>query len=101
GWPFLKIVRRCPTLPQGPPCSTIGAESLSFRVRNVTGRFPLAMAAETLWIYQSVCGRWSRYTAYGGTRPAKQAPDRKSGTTKWTQAANTHSSQGRVVLSSC
>ena len=41
-------VRRCPTLPQGPPCSTIGAESLSFRVRNVTGRFPLAMAAETL-----------------------------------------------------
>ena len=48
----LKYVRRCPTLPQGPPCSTIGAESLSFRVRNVTGRFPLAMAAETLWIYQ-------------------------------------------------
>jgi hypothetical protein len=43
----LKGVRRCPTLPQGPPCSTIGAESLSFRVRNVTGRFPLAMAAET------------------------------------------------------
>ena len=43
-------VRRCPTLPQGPPCSTIGAESLSFRVRNVTGRFPLAMAAETLLI---------------------------------------------------
>lgn len=42
------IVRRCPTLPQGPPCSTIGAESLSFWVRNVTRRFPLAMAAETL-----------------------------------------------------
>jgi hypothetical protein len=41
-------VRRCPTLPQGPPCSTIGAERLSFRVRNGTGRFPLAMAAETL-----------------------------------------------------
>lgn len=41
-------VRRCPTLPQGPPCSTIGAESLSFRVRNVTGRFPLAIAAVTL-----------------------------------------------------
>ena len=53
-WPPLGVairvigVRRCPTLPQGPPCSTIGAESLSFRVRNVTGRFPLAMAAETL-----------------------------------------------------
>ncbi|MFF3155634.1 hypothetical protein, partial [Streptomyces sp. NPDC057910] len=26
-----KIVRRRPTLPQGPPCSTIGAERLSFR----------------------------------------------------------------------
>ena len=57
GWPFHKEVRRCPTLPQGPPCSTIGAESLSFRVRNVTGRFPLAMAAETLLIYSFV--RWS------------------------------------------
>lgn len=42
------FVRRCPTLPQGPPCSTIGAASLSFRVRNVSGRFPRAMAAETL-----------------------------------------------------
>ena len=47
------IVRRCPTLPQGPPCSTIGAERLSFRVRNVTGRFPLAMAAETLLMFQT------------------------------------------------
>ncbi len=35
-----KEVRRCPTLPQGHPCSTIGAVRLSFRVRNVTGRFP-------------------------------------------------------------
>src|SRR3954467_4800102 len=53
------IVRRCPTLPQGPPCSTIGAERLSFRVRNVTGRFPLAMVAETLWRYigGQPCGR--------------------------------------------
>ena len=48
---LLKEVRRCPTLPQGHPCSTIGAEGLSFRVRNVTGRFPFAMAAETLLIY--------------------------------------------------
>ena len=54
GWPFcLKGVRRCPTLPQGPPCSTIGAVRLSFRVRNVTGRFPHAMAAETLLMFQS------------------------------------------------
>ena len=49
----LKEVRRCPTLPQGPPCSTIGAVRLSFRVRNVTGRFPHAMAAETLLMFQS------------------------------------------------
>ena len=72
-------VRRCPTLPRGPPRSTIGAESLSFRVRNGTGRFPLAMAAETLWMFRSThpapgCG-------VGG-------PDRLSGTTKWTRARN-------------
>lgn len=53
GGHFVKEVRRCPTLPQGPPCSTIGAERLSFRVRNGTGRFPLAMAAETLLMFQS------------------------------------------------
>ena len=35
------FVRRCPTLPHRSQCSTIGAEGLSFRVRNVTGRFPL------------------------------------------------------------
>ncbi|MDZ8277093.1 hypothetical protein R2Q81_14225, partial [Microbacterium aquimaris] len=30
GWPFpVREVRRCPTLPQGVPCSTIGAERLS------------------------------------------------------------------------
>src|SRR3954466_4053725 len=58
GWPLYKEVRRCPTLPQGHPCSTIGAESLSFRVRNVTGRFPLAMAAETLLMFQGI--RWLR-----------------------------------------
>ena len=47
-----RIVRRCPTLPQGPPCSTIGAKTLSFRVRNVTGRFHLAITTETLLTYQ-------------------------------------------------
>src|SRR3712207_3086672 len=41
-------VRRRPTLPHSLPCSTIGAEGLSFRVRNGTGRFPLAMTAVTL-----------------------------------------------------
>src|ERR1700709_290839 len=42
-------VRRRPTLPRSGPRSTIGAERLSFRVRDGTGRFPLAMIAETLW----------------------------------------------------
>ena len=44
----MKNVRRRPTLPRGPPRSTIGAEGLSFRVRNGAGRFPFAMTAETL-----------------------------------------------------
>ena len=35
------FVRRCPTLPHSHGCSTIGAEGLSFRVRDVSGRFPL------------------------------------------------------------
>ena len=59
GGHFSEEVRRCPTLPQGPPCSTIGAERLSFRVRNVTGRFPLAMAAETLLMFQTNSQRQS------------------------------------------
>ena len=46
------FVRRCPTLPHRLQCSTIGAERLSFRVRYVSGRFPLAMAAVTLWSYE-------------------------------------------------
>src|SRR4029453_7256730 len=41
-------VRRCPSLPHPPGCSTIGAVGLSFRVRNGTGRFPHAMTAVTL-----------------------------------------------------
>ena len=36
-------LRRRPTLPHPPRCSTIGAVGLSFRVRNETGRFPNAM----------------------------------------------------------
>ena len=47
------VVRLRPTLPHRLQCSTIGAEGLSFRVRNGTGRFPLAMTAETLWRCQS------------------------------------------------
>ena len=43
-----RYVRRCPTLPHPGGCSTIGAERLSFRVRNGTGRFPHAITAETI-----------------------------------------------------
>src|SRR5207253_10269436 len=43
-----KHVRRRPTLPRGPPRSTIGAEGLNFRVRNGTGCCPFAITAETL-----------------------------------------------------
>src|SRR3954466_13403357 len=43
------VVRRRPTLPPRLQGSTIGAERLSFRVRNGTGRFPFAMTAVTLW----------------------------------------------------
>ena len=45
------FVRRRPTLPPRLQGSTIGAEGLSFRVRNGTGRFPFAMAAGTLLRY--------------------------------------------------
>src|SRR6187402_244894 len=48
---FSMFVRLRPTLPHRHQCSTIGAEGLSFRVRNGTGRFPFAMTAETLWRY--------------------------------------------------
>ena len=65
--PIEEDVRRRPTLPRSPPRSTIGAERLSFRVRDGTGRFPFAMVAETLWR----CGR---------------ANDRTSGTAQWTRS---------------
>src|SRR5699024_1942536 len=45
------VVRLRPTLPHRLRCSTIGAERLSFRVRNGTGRFPFAVTAVTLWKY--------------------------------------------------
>ena len=47
GHSLMVDVRRRPTLPHPPECSTIGAGGLSFRVRNVTGRFPSAMTAVT------------------------------------------------------
>jgi hypothetical protein len=48
GATLFMYVRRRPTLPRGPPRSTIGAEGLNFRVRNGTGCFPFAITAETL-----------------------------------------------------
>src|ERR1035437_6766585 len=48
GGSFTMYVRRRPTLPHRHQCSTIGAEGLSFRVRNGAGRFPFAMTAVTL-----------------------------------------------------
>src|SRR3954470_6726097 len=75
--PCRKYVRRRPTLPHSPPCSTIGAERLSFRVRNGAGRFPFAMAAETLWRYIGV----PAFVAKGGN----SIPDRISGTAQWTR----------------
>src|SRR5205809_5014286 len=42
-------VRRRPTLPPRFQGSTIGAGGLNFRVRNGTGCFPSAIAAETAW----------------------------------------------------
>ena len=45
---FLWCGRRCPTLPHPGGCSTIGAGSLSFRVRKGrSGRVPAAMTAAT------------------------------------------------------
>ena len=57
--------RWCPTLPHPGGCSTIGAVRLSFRVRNGSGRFPVAVTTETttwavldrhLWCGYSVIG---------------------------------------------
>ena len=75
-----KYVRRRPTLPRGPPRSTIGAEGLNFRVRNGTGCFPFAMAAETLWRCHVV-------------------PDRTSGTAQWTHAKSISRSQATRPIS--
>ena len=39
----LIMIRPCPTLPHALACSTIGAESLNFRVRNGNGCDPFAI----------------------------------------------------------
>ena len=62
--------RWCPTLPHPGGCSTIGAVRLSFRVRNGSGRLPVAMTTETtvravrhrrlVRLFGYPCGRLSR-----------------------------------------
>ena len=51
GWRFradcVVCARWCPTLPHPGGCSTIGAVRLSFRVRDGSGRFPVAVTTET------------------------------------------------------
>ena len=68
------VVRRSPTLPHAPACSTIGAGRLNFRVRYGTGCFPSAMATGTV----SDTGRRSP--------PGSGFPVRVSRTTQWTRA---------------
>src|SRR4051794_27690086 len=46
---FREDVRRRPSLPPRHQGSTIGAEGLSFRVRNGTGRFPFAIVPPKLY----------------------------------------------------
>src|SRR5579863_5984139 len=77
--PSAEDVRRRPTLPRGPPRSTIGAEGLNFRVRNGTGCFPFAMATETLL----------RCTA------VQKTTDRISRTAQWTQNIHQSPSESR------
>ena len=60
--PEVLYVRRRPSLPHGPPCSTIGAERLNFRVRNGAGCFPFAMITETLWRCQRLLDNKCRPT---------------------------------------
>ena len=60
-------VRRCPALPHHPWCSTIGAGGLSFRVRNVAGRFPSAITAVTLsTCQQATVGLFVGCDVHGG-----------------------------------
>ena len=52
----VRVVRRRATLPHPVGCSTIAVPSLSFRVRNGTGRLTWAMAAANLLLYGQTLG---------------------------------------------
>ena len=62
--------RWCPTLPHPGGCSTIGAVRLSFRVRDGSGRFPVAVTTETTtWaVRQCSCDSVVRLPADTHTR---------------------------------
>ena len=79
------IVRRRPTLPHRLQCSTIGAERLDFRVRNVAGYFPLAMVAETLWRYQLNLPPTTVDSDESPVVLVGVVPDHISGTSQWTR----------------
>ena len=80
-----QFVRRRPTLPHRSQCSTIGAEGLSFRVRNGAGRFPFAMTAVTPGRHVS-CFRKRVTTNSCQYCVVVLFPDCISGTTQWTRS---------------
>jgi len=69
------VLRRRPTLPHPGGCSTIGAEGLSFRVRDGTGRFPFAVTAANS-VELSIPGASTWCGGGGGS----------SGTAQWTRS---------------
>ncbi len=81
------VVRRRPSLPHGPPCSTIGAERLNFRVRNGTGCFPNAMITETLKRYLQKPFPLEHPHPHGWCAARRKSiPDRISRTSQWTRS---------------
>ena len=80
------VVRRRPSLPHGPPCSTIGAERLNFRVRNGAGCFPFAMITETLWRYSGCVNLANPHPSTNSGGVCCWVPDRISGTSQWTRS---------------
>ena len=66
--------RWCPTLPHPGGCSTIGAVRLSFRVRDGSGRFPVAVTTETTtWAVRVSVSSWrvSQYLVVCGCPPSQ------------------------------
>ena len=66
------LLRRCPTLPHSVGCSTIGVCGLSFRVRNVSGRFPTTMTTAKM-VTRLCCplpplGVWVECDSYSGCK---------------------------------